>query len=67
MAKERLPDFVIHTDTLEPCRERMPKVVKVQIVNPDPATGFTPIFLKCPLMSPTAEYSTIGKRRNLSA
>jgi len=67
MAQERLTDFVIHTDALESGCERMPQVMKRQVMNPDPATGFTPIFLKCPLMSPTAEYSTIGKRRNLSA
>lgn len=66
MAKERLTDFVIHPDTLQSRRKRMPQVVKVQIVNPDPPTGFTPIFLKCPLVSPTAEYSTIGERRDLS-
>nr|WP_235000295.1 hypothetical protein [Nitrospira sp. ND1] len=67
MTQERLPDFVIHTDTLQSRRKRMPQVVKVEVVNPDPATGFTPIFLECSLMSPTAEYATIGKRRNLSA
>jgi len=66
MAKERLPHFVIHADALESGCERMPKVVKVQVVNPDPATGFTPILLKCPLVSPTAEDPTIGKRRDLS-
>jgi hypothetical protein len=63
MAKERLADFVIHTDTLQSGCERMPQVVKMQIVNPDPATGFTPIFLKCPLVSPTAKDPAIGKRR----
>ncbi|MCC2640328.1 MAG: hypothetical protein K0S45_741, partial [Nitrospira sp.] len=63
MAKERLADLVIHPDALESCRERMPKVVEVQIVNPDSATGFTPIFLKCPLVSPTTKYPTIGERR----
>ncbi|MEI2752211.1 MAG: hypothetical protein V9G17_06370 [Nitrospira sp.] len=29
MAKERLPDFVIHADALEAGCKRMPKVVKV--------------------------------------
>nr|WP_246507631.1 hypothetical protein [Nitrospira defluvii] len=67
MAKERLPHFVIHPDALESGRERMPKVVKVQIVNSDSATGFTPIFLKCPLVRPMAKDTAIGKRRDLSA
>jgi hypothetical protein len=60
MAKERLPDFVVHTDTLQSSGERMPQVVKVQIVNSDSTTGFTPVFLTCPQRGPTAEYSVMG-------
>ena len=67
MAKKRLPDFVIDTDALQSGRERMSKIVKVQIVNSHSATGFTPVFLKRSLVSPTAEDPAIGKRRDLSA
>lgn len=65
MAQERLTDSVIHTDALESRCERMPQVMKMQVMNPDPAIGFAPIFFKCPLVSPTAKDSAITERRNL--
>ena len=67
MAQERLTDFVIHTDALESGCERMPQVMEMKVVNSDPAAGFTPIFFKCPLMSPTAKDPAIAKSGNLSA
>ena len=67
MAQERLTDFVIYTDALESGCERMPQVMKMQVMYPDSAAGFTPVFLKCPLVSPSAKDPAIRKRWNLSA
>jgi len=59
MTKERLADFVIHTDTLESGREGMPEVVKVQSVNPTRRQVSLQYSLM-PLANPMAEHPPIG-------